>query len=396
MVRPLNVNEYLSWVISKGSPHNILITAKIEGYIDPERLHHSINKLIDYNPMLKLSIDKNNAKFVFVRKIDIPISVHDDKKANWTSYAEIELSKKFDPYSILARLTLVKKENNINYLLFCFHHIIGDGASGLNFISDLLKIYSSSSLNRKHQSMIPDPIKLYPQIGEFKEDIQNRNSNTTRCKSICLSKNEISTLLNKLKHYNTTFNGFLACVALRAASEVEVQKSDFILHIPVNIRNKLMDNADDKKLSFITSWIEIPIDIKKFKTTRDLAFYIADKIKSKLINNEPLDHLVSINTAFSTSSWNDILKSVQASVPTIAVSNPGKLSFDSIYGDIKLLELHHSGNCQAFLSHANSFYLAVTNLNNESMSIDMNYSEPAANEEKMLKILYDVKKNLTS
>jgi hypothetical protein len=55
MTRKLNVNEHLSWQISKVTPHNCVIAIEFSGKIHIESIEYNLQSLFEYHSLLNYS-----------------------------------------------------------------------------------------------------------------------------------------------------------------------------------------------------------------------------------------------------------------------------------------------------------------------------------------------------
>lgn len=140
-IRQFYVNEYCSWILSQNSQHNCIITIGIEGDIDSEKLNIAVKIASIEQPHLRYGIWPNTCGFALTNNPLLIKEINQD--IDWRVIAENELSRQFLDGEVLARITVLKNKMR-QYIIFCFHHIIGDGTSSINFLLQIIRIYNRS------------------------------------------------------------------------------------------------------------------------------------------------------------------------------------------------------------------------------------------------------------
>lgn len=128
-IKKFNVKEYLSWLMSKASPHNCVLTAAIQGKINTHHLGKIIMALIKKQKLLKYSIDPTKQYFIKIKK---PLAIQIINNKPWKNIVERELKNSFNTGDILIRIIYLKNINK-QYLIVTCHHIISDGISLISF-----------------------------------------------------------------------------------------------------------------------------------------------------------------------------------------------------------------------------------------------------------------------
>jgi len=162
-----NVNEYCSWILSQGSPHNCIIVSGVKGVPELNRLQQAVEEARHEQPMLGFSISDNHYGFIKTcQKLEVQC-ITDNK--GWRRAAENELSKPFIDGEALARITIINS-GDTHYIVLCFHHVIGDGVSGIQFLLRIIEIY-----NNAHALITANVIKsdiLVPNVTPYFDKVE--------------------------------------------------------------------------------------------------------------------------------------------------------------------------------------------------------------------------------
>ena len=372
-----NVNEYCSWILSQSSPHNCIIAAAVEGGIILSRFKEALEIASREQPMFGFSIARNNPAFVTTNQ---PVQVKlINSKEDWRKIAENELATKFLDGEVLARITLVN-HFDIQYIIFCFHHVIGDGVSGTHFLSRLINIYNNSKLLisiNETQINIPVPKES---LSVSEERFENRFS--TKIKGISIDSKKIAFLENKIKKLDIPLNAYLYAKILESAFYA-FGVSCFNVSMPVDLRERTM-KASFSQLKFLTSWIDFEIN----NQGNDLVEIMQEKIKQGFRLKQHLYNLISLSNKIDLRASNVCFtKSFVSNKPTICISNlsfvDDKVFYDQIEGELKLVELHLSGNAQSYMGTSDSFTVQLCRLKNRGQFLNVNYPSPLVLHEKI-------------
>lgn len=372
-----NVNEYCSWILSQYSPHNCIVVAAIEGQINLQRLKEALKVASLEQPMLGFSIISNNPAFVTINQSVQVKSIN--SKEDWRKIAENELATRFLDGEVLARITLVAGFD-IQYVIFCFHHVIGDGVSGSHFLSRLISIYnnseSTSSINEM-QVDIPVPKKILP---ESEEKFENHFH--TKIKGISIDSKKMAFIENKLRKSGCSLSSYLYAKILESAFYA-FDISYFNVSIPVDLRERSAVRSFSR-LKFLTSWIDFEVD----KQGDNLVKVVRERIQQNFRLKRHLYNLISLSKKIDLRVSNACFaKKFVSNKPTICISNLGsvddKIFCSKIEGELKLVELHLSGSAQSYMGTSDSFTVQLCRLKNLGQFLNVNYPSPLVSNEKI-------------
>lgn len=364
-IKQFNINEYCSWMLSQCSPHNCIITAGIEGEIDISHFKNAVKSASINQPQLRYTISLDICGFIPTdRSIDIN-EIHLD--TDWRKIAENELSKPFLHNDSLARITVLKTKT-MQYIILCFHHIIGDGNSGINFLSKILYYYNDPKYiekihtDKENEILLPTPKPQTLSTDQvFSETVK------TKISGIHIKNDLIPAIENKTKALGCSLNSYLSLMILEAASEV-FNTNEFDVAMSVDLRKRNV-NQSFQNLKFLTSWIDF-----KWKAN-DSAKSIQSKIRSGFHEKQHLKNLISLNEVINQrKNHSDFINAFSSKNPSICISNCGKINIPTNESvALKLIELHLSVNCQAYLGARNSFTIPFSQLNQNGIFINVNY-----------------------
>lgn len=395
MVGKFNVNEYSSWIISRESPHNCLIVAKYQGRINLNQLQKAINIASETQEMLQYSISTKICGFI-LKEGDIPIYEF-EANDSWERFGETELNTFFSEGKALARFTILRAKE-FGYIMFCFHHIIGDGASGIQFLLDIIDLYNSGFMAdiKSFKKKTNVPLNLWPEIRP-PNILKPKKNIITKISSLLYDEQITSSLINHVKENGSTLNSFLSSQILLSMNEVF--NNTFVnVCFPVDLR-KTKYLCDGLKLKFFTSWISIFITGLQNKDGKKLCNLIKNEIKSQLNRREYFYNLKklldNINSRQNDSAY---VNSFISTEPTICISYSGNIKkpyLDENY-KLKLTEIHMSVSTQGYMGTPNSFTVQLTKLNNKKIFININYPFPLIQEDIIKKFLESLDKKITS
>ncbi|SHJ70732.1 non-ribosomal peptide synthetase [Aquimarina spongiae] len=139
---------YFSWAMDHNSiGYNLPFAIQIQGKIDEEKLSDSLHKLIERHDSLRMSFELDvEPKFYIHESIDFELGIVE------TNGEELEnqIQSLVQPFNLsrppLFRAQLVKTGKEYQVLFLDFHHIIFDGISVDNFLTELFSLYRDISL----------------------------------------------------------------------------------------------------------------------------------------------------------------------------------------------------------------------------------------------------------
>lgn len=278
---------------------------------------------------------------------------------------------------MLARITVLKTDS-AQYIILCFHHIIGDGSSGIDYLLQIMHFYN-----------YPNPLNVVEPQDEIKKLIQPipkprvlalqacLTIAKTKIKGIHITNDLINSIENKAKIEGGTLNGYLSALILESASQV-FNIDEFNVSMSVDLRRK-NSSRTVRSLKFHTSWIDF------VREKSDTSKIVQSKIRDRFRNKQHIKNLIDLSdTVDQRDNDADFAKLFIASQPTICVGNNSKVSnSDNENSTLKLTELHSSVNCQAYIGARHSCTIQLCQLSQQGLSINVNYVDTLMDEKEI-------------
>ncbi len=146
--RPLSRVEHTIWRISRAAPLNFATVGVVEGPVDAERLRRAAASVQARHPFFRARIDHSNFRRPCFRwpdevpALDIEIA---EPGEGWVDVMERALNHRFDAANEpLVRIAWVPEGPERGRLVVTFHHVIGDGLSGVFVLRDLVAAAAGS------------------------------------------------------------------------------------------------------------------------------------------------------------------------------------------------------------------------------------------------------------
>lgn len=372
IIKIFNVNEYSSWLLNISAPHNCIIAFGLKKKININRLKEAIKIASANEPLLTCSISSKIPIFIKTHNI-VPLTVIESEEG-WCSIAQKEINKKFSELDALARITVLQSKF-CQYIILCFNHIIGDGYSGIKFLSNIMGYYKNKEIEIGEVYTFNDDLKIYPEHNSYikdKDPIQNE-LNKTQVHSISFGQKHTKKILAHPLVKQYTLNSFISVnIALAMMNASNLEKINLL--IPVNLR-KIKKLSLTDKLSFFSSHVVIAIErgtademISSYRTHLRKSFRENQHINNLLVLNKRIDERIN-NMAF--------IEEFKSSQPTIGINYVEENFPESVDKPFnKINELHLSVNCEGYLNNQSSCTIHIILLNKSDLFIDINYPSP--------------------
>jgi hypothetical protein len=371
-MKPFNVNEYHSWLVNKKSPHHFVITAVVHGALSKIKLRRALDTVASQSSILNYSIASEHCGFIQTsQSIDI---IWERGKKAWQRVVEQDLATPFQDDSCLVRLTVLESQPGIYHLLFCFHHIIGDGMSGARFMLDVLSVYNQKPPCAKSSGVV-DTVDLFPEPA-VKGEVLDYNGVTTRIETMTVKRKAVEVLLQRHAP-GLRVGDYLRAIILKSMFKV-FSIDSLKVNLPVNIRSdRTIAGAHD--LSFLTSMVRLKLEQGLQSSLVDIHHSIKKQFTDRVKKNEHLkamrDLADCINHRESDQAYVDQFASTE---PTVFYSQLGNIDTPTV-SEVEALHLvgcHVAVNCQTYMGTSDSLTIQVVELNRELISITFNYPSP--------------------
>jgi len=387
LLRKLNATEMISWIISQHFPHNLVVVANVKGDINLKNIETVLKNLQKNNLMLRVNtkIDEDS---VFLTEIteQIPFHIYKREEAeNWQHIVDQELRAIFlRENNPLARIIINYNEEGAD-IIFSFHHMIADGLAGIWFIRDFLNAISkpAKKILSNRLDLACEYIDWFPTCKL--EKLKHDDENVTEFIHFKLDQQQTQKLVQYCKKNKINVHSALGSAASLALYHT-MQKAETELRFsaPVNLRSLYHIKAEN--FSALSSWIDDKFNIKANFSTLNLAKQIFINTQTKINDQEPQKNVQDLYKFLNHKSINEIYNLVTTTLPTVIMSNLGRLSIESKYDSIFLTGIHIIANCQHYLDTDNAFLLIVTNLN-ETNFFNLCYSKKNVGKQKAEKFV---------
>jgi hypothetical protein len=252
MRRKLGLFEHLLWLVDQWTPRHFVLVARVEGgSMRAEDMRLALLHAQHRHPILRVSflINGGNPEF---HPIDAPIElriVQRTSDTQWLHEAETQLALPFERNNQpLLRVVLVQGEA-LSELVLVVHHSIGDGASAMFLLRDLLECMEGNPL----EELLPRNA-LEELLGSGETSVTGPPSSPVSQvvkrierpqKGILqifeVGPSELSRILDRSRRESTTFQGaLLASLLLSMPEEDAVQ-----CLAPINLRRIIPPVAED-------------------------------------------------------------------------------------------------------------------------------------------------------
>jgi NRPS condensation-like uncharacterized protein len=163
MIRPLGKAEHIQWVYENLSAMNFSVFAVLKHQLEMDRLHNALLKVCECHPILnaKIKTDSQGQPCFFSAKNKLPVpELIECSHAEYQLALHKALTKSFaSGEHPLFRVYLFKRQDQNTFLLhIVFSHVIADGASGVEFLQQVLTCYQNDNIPDL-QTRFPSPVE---------------------------------------------------------------------------------------------------------------------------------------------------------------------------------------------------------------------------------------------
>lgn len=373
--RPLGTNEKVFWVLDQKNTTQFAVVAEINGNKSDNAWRQALDIVQQRHPNLSVQISGNEyltAHLESVVDCRIPLRVVNTQSDwRWNSILEEELSKPLDvTIAPLVKAILIQQPEK-SIFMFISNHSIGDGMSVALVIRDVLTVLSGSAI----ENMLPlssldelagvslktiEKDKL-SRVEQVKNSLRPRLTVNVEC--LKLSRALTKTLAERSRSESTTVHGALSAaivLALQAKSDTSLQEPVRILH-PLSARTTLSLGDDYGLLINIVTMPYQPSSKQTFwNFARTIRQGIAETQTPEWIKADTTVTQGLFGNEMHISAIEEALH--QGTAHEIMLTNLGRLTFESDYGD---LELKSIWGPMVLTPHALAQTVGVATLNGE-------------------------------
>ena len=147
--RPLSKVEQIIWRLSEAASLNVAMIARVQGQLTPTVIRRALNVLQRQHGFLQVRVKNTPHGLIFLSDgvPEIPLEMANAEQDGWEPLVEAEINRPISwRVGPLARCVCIKHSDGQQHLVLTFHHVIGDGMSGVYLVRDLLTAVASAHL----------------------------------------------------------------------------------------------------------------------------------------------------------------------------------------------------------------------------------------------------------
>ena len=152
MHRELGPFEHLLWLVDQWAPRNFALVSRIEGSpVSVESLTAALLESQHRHPILRSAIRVNGDGGPEFIPTSLPIRLRVIRRTNntqWLHEAETQMALPFEPGDRPRLRAVLVQGDAVSELILIVHHSIGDGASAMYLVRDLLKSMEGYKLEK--------------------------------------------------------------------------------------------------------------------------------------------------------------------------------------------------------------------------------------------------------
>lgn len=139
MHRPLSPFERAIWRLSEAATFNFAIVGQVRGKLSVETLNAALQMVQLRHPLLGVGVDEQTGSFHSENVQLLCADTIVDDQRDWRHHVEEEINTPLpcDPGPLM-RCRHIRRGGDLHEIILTFHHLVGDGTSGLLLMQDLL------------------------------------------------------------------------------------------------------------------------------------------------------------------------------------------------------------------------------------------------------------------
>lgn len=366
--RPLGATEQALWLRDRATPLHFVLTAQIQGNIQPIALIQALNCLQQRHPLLRASIalDSQHNPWFVEQQIPIPCRiVQRQGEQHWQDVVSRELQQPFVwSDAPLIRVVLLHSPQ-ISELIVACHHAIADGLAGVNLIQELLLILSHTD-----EAMPPRPVPssleiLLPnyrsphklaillawgllRLKQCIQKVKQKSESTVVSDSLqvegtILPSETTAALIHRCREEGTTVHAaictaVLFAIALEQKAAVEQTLKCFS---PMNLRPYLQSNLEQDCGTYIAPGLtthSIGAESLFWQTARSLKSELATQMESNYLLNLAQRHELLVSAKPDPKFVQQIF--LKRCTSDAMVTNLGRLAIPQQFGHLSLQAIY--------------------------------------------------------
>ena len=381
--RVLSPFELVFWRLAQAGSLNVTTIATVHGHMEEEALSAGLRQLRQRHPLLQVRICSASGppRFVSADVPELPLRMVPEGSSDVQTIIEEEINKPFDEQrGPLARCTWIRHDETTHQLLITFHHVIGDGMSGVFMMRDLVQAAAANSTDPVNALPPPladsqpmdlrlprearglqaawrqarfvaqvawDDLRLRPPERPRSDQPTPLSSRWSRLTCRELDSTTVERLANKARDEGTTIHGALsAAICLATAKDHSSTRAMSVKHrSPVNMR-QLLDPSVGEDVGMFASMAFYRGRVKADDDFWSLARKIRTTIKAQIDQNVPATLIGMLPRLYRMIRGDhlelaDFGAKWQRHTPsTTGLTNLGRVSLTGEMGPLEIRALH--------------------------------------------------------
>ena len=424
MERKLSVAERVMWMSHQvGGVENCLFAAHLSGSVEQNALRAALDLIARRHPLLRVRVEVRGITPFFVSDEVPPVPLRVEQRQgdhHWHSEAERELN---DPLSMSAgplfRVVLIKSDEQAD-VLFVYHHLIADGKSGLNLVTEVLDLTGQITGGlapviteiAEHQPLEEILPREARGIGGFWKALafmvrqmsiaifkrpsrlpKESNAAPSECRGrflkARLSVQETRSLKLRCRQEHTTMHGAVCAAMLKAATgqihngNTDASPITLTCATPVDLRSTLSRPIKEEVGNFAS------VAVTAHQISRRTAFWklataVRDDLRQAIARKEPEVSLELLNRVLPQRvSPSDLIKGIAKLNSPIMATNLGVILIPEKFGPLTLRSFHMAISMTAFPGNVT----AIIAIYQRQLEVTLCYSEPTISAKHICELL---------
>ncbi|MBU7014077.1 MAG: hypothetical protein HXS52_06580 [Theionarchaea archaeon] len=424
MLRKLGANERVVWQTIQAGSINFIVVAHVLGHVEEANLRIVLDLLSKRHPLLRTRIDIREGEpfFTSFDVPDIPLRVvRRTRKAQWQEEAETEVNTTL-PWATgpLLRVVLLQ-DDECSDIMIRFHHVVGDGKSGVFLVHDLMRLLGRVSSGEIPQvELMPErpPVEeLLPRVNTLEELVKSaalaskqlfnlvvrhprklpvdKNAFleplSTRIVHCILSEEDTGALVERCRTESTSVHGAI-CAAMLTAVQEQICDSEHVDSITVNCMSPVdlrpfLNPPLGEELGFFASMVITAHKFHDNSTFWDLARNVRHQVQNSIQSGGPFVFISLLDKLTPRDAQpSEFAKRASEIYPApIMVTNLRHIAMPREYGSLNLGKLHFAVSNKAV---PDLFNAAVATFA-ERLAINFSYVEPVVSPERAHALVED-------
>jgi hypothetical protein len=338
-------------------PANGLFCVRIHGSLGEEQLRGAIDKLQRRHPLLRARLIRDHGEVVFTTegtpRIPLQVIQDDGDGRTWLRVAPVEYLRVIDTeQGPLVRFVMVchPLRDTVDLIMIA-HHVVGDGASAILAVRDILAFI-------EHPEREVEPLPMLPPLGEMLPEHLTAPAPFPPAPSLptglapppstglditpaSLPPEVTRALAARCKRHGVTVHSAI-CAALANRIAIGKGKPRVVISCPVNLRPRLRQDAGDACGLFMMM-VDVGLDVSSSPSLWELARQFHAAFDDCKTDDRLFGAMVALDALLRPiTNEQDLFRIMPPHQRNhdIAVSNLGKLPIPTRHGNLVIESMH--------------------------------------------------------